>query len=460
MRLVLSSLMTAFALATLLLAHGIVQADDVAALQKQTVSDKAGSFVAPDQLNGALFGIARNEKWEPQANDEVSRGIGTVIYAKAGPAVVVVRVGQGHGTGFLIDKEGWIITNRHVAVMGMLDLASGGLVAKVYFGRYQDRLMTLDRQPYLAAVYKLDEERDLALLRLIQKPSYLDEIEAIALAEENGAPGDDCIAIGHPSAGLLWTLRTGEVTGVGNWPQEHIAEVMASLASAGVAGGQAKQSLSGIPKRRVLLSTCGINPGDSGGPLLNEQGELIGVTFGIPRRGADQQISLDKFSYHVHRDELKAFLEQRPEKPQIVVPEPWPPALFGNLQDTDGDGHWDKWSFSLKQGGNLTGLMFDLDQDTKPAFKEEYVTDAGRRKEWDFEFAFRFTPFIRAFYDTDNDGAVDLILTDVNKDGTADLVIQFKDQTWQRIDAAKQPILDATLFADKQLQERMAKFLE
>ena len=83
--------------------------------------------------------------------------------------MVVVRVGNNHGTGFLIDRQGWIITNHHVAVLGSLNLATGGLQAGIHFGRLQDQLINIDPQPYLAAVYMLDEERDLAPVALSGK---------------------------------------------------------------------------------------------------------------------------------------------------------------------------------------------------------------------------------------------------------------------------------------------------
>ena len=232
-----------------------------------------------------------------------------------------------------------------------------------------------------------------------------------------------------------------------------------ALDSAGVSPQAAKQTLKQTPNWQILLSTCGINPGDSGGPLLNPKGELIGVTFGIPRGGAEKQISLDKFSYHVHLDEVKAFLKNRPSTPEVLVPSPWPPAIFGDLQDRNGDGRWDGWGFSLQKGGNLTGLMLDLDQDSQPALKEQYITDPVLRKLWDFEFAYTFTSVERTFYDADNNGEVDLILTDVNGDGVADLVIQFEDETWTRLDVQKQRLLDATLFKDRKLGELMTKSL-
>ncbi len=420
---------------------------------------EAGNYVAPGQIGDALFGVGKPEKWNPQTNDEVSRGSSAAVYAKAGPAVVLIRLPNGHGTGFLIDKEGWIITNQHVAAAGSTNLDAGNLVVNVHFGRYKDRLIELDPTSYPAEVYKVDEQRDLALLRLVKKPAYLDEIQPIAMAQQTPAPGDDCIAIGHPALGTLWTVRSGEVSGIGNWPNDRIGQVLAAITSAGDNGAAAAKSLQASAKRKIVLSSCGINPGDSGGPLLNSKGELIAVTYGIPRGGGKDEISLDKFSYHVHLDELKAFLKDRPEAAQVNVPSPWAPALFGHLLDNDNDGRWDLWIFAMSKTGKLSGKMFDLDQDTKPAFKEQYITDPVRREGWDFEFAMTFGRALRTFYDTDNDGAVDAILTDVNDDMVADLVLQKKDGKWLRVAVEKQRMLDPNLFKDLGLQSSMAKVL-
>ncbi len=423
------------------------------------LSGTPSGFVAPNQLNSALFGLAESQDWEPTVDDEVGRGLSAPVYAKAGPAVVVVRVGQGHGTGFLID-DGWIVTNQHVAVMGLLDLSTGARVVDIHFGRYQDRLMNVDREAYPAVVYATDETRDLALLRLVKQPAYFGDIKPIKIATSMAAPGDDCISIGHPSAGLLWTLRSGEITGVGNWPQEHIDSMMASLATTGANAEQLEQSLAGMPKRHVLLSTCPINPGDSGGPLLNVDGDLLGITFGIPKGGTDQGISLDKFSYHVHADELTAFIKNKPQQPEVAVPSPWPAARLSSLEDADNDGHWDTWSFALEQDAGKTGIMFDLDQDTPAAFKESYITDEKKREDWDFEFAITFTPFMRTFYDTDNDGQVDLILSDVNRDQIADLAISKQGDTWQRIETTKQAVIDPNLLKQEAMAKRLATMLK
>src|SRR5690606_9359602 len=120
-------------------------------------------------------------------------------------------------------------------------------------------------------------------------------------------------AIGHPTRGTLWTVRSGEVAGLGTWPADSVDVLSSSFQLTGTDKDNFAQSLAKSPKRKVVLSTCGINPGDSGGPLLNAEGELIAVTYAIPSGGSDRGVSFDKFSYHVHVDEVKDFIAKRPK---------------------------------------------------------------------------------------------------------------------------------------------------
>jgi len=416
--------------------------------------------VSPQQATRALPRPEANKDWKPRVNDDVTRGPAAEIYPKIAPAIVVVRAGDGHGTGFVVDPAGWILTNQHVVQGGGIDPATGALTLTIHRGSIKtDGLMELDEQPLPATVYKASEDKDLALIKLDRPLSGDDALLAIKLAEQPAKPGASCISIGHPRAGLLWTVRSGEVSGVGVWPGEMIEAVMTRLSMTGSSKDQLTQLLKAAPQRKVLVSNCGSNPGDSGGPLVNEQGELIAVTFAIPQGGAEEGISLDKFSYHVHLDEVRAFLADRPEHPELFVPDAWPTALFSVLMDSDGDQRADAWMFGIAPEAPPTGLLYDLDQDTPAGFAEQCEKDLRTRETWDFEFAVQQYPLSRTFYDTDNDGHMDLILTDTNQDETADLVLVRQGDQWTQDSDVARPMVAATPFADPHLQERFVTVL-
>jgi thiol-disulfide isomerase/thioredoxin len=147
------------------------------------------------------------------------------------------------GSGFVIDKSGLVATNYHVV--------SRSTKAQVQFrdGR------KVDVKGYRA----YNPARDLAILELADPP---DELEVLVLAgDANPRQGQEIIAIGHPS-GFRFTTTTGIVSGV------HTTEDLPA---------GARYSLS-APNDNVWIQTnAAISPGNSGGPLLNEYGEVIGV---------------------------------------------------------------------------------------------------------------------------------------------------------------------------------------
>ncbi len=393
-----------------------------------------------------------------QANDEVSRGAAAAVYAKVAPAVVLIQSGTGFGSGFIVDEAGWIITNNHVVASAPIFLGNGARLVKITLGHLQDGVMTVDPTTQLAWVYKTEERRDLALLKLV-KPSK-GKLPTAVLAESVPTPGNDCVAIGHPKAGLLWTVRQGQITGVGQWPRDSTTALFGSLAASGSASTELHRAIENFPKRKVLLSSCGINPGDSGGPLLDEQGRVIAVTFGIPKNGSDPGVSLDKFAYHVHLDELKEFLADRPTRLRPYVPDPWPPALLSNLEDRVGDGVRDTLVFGMKLGEPLSGFQCDLAHKSSPRFVPTRLADPENRKLWQFQFAFAHAPATTAFYDTRNTGKIDLILTDFNRDGIADLELRLLDDEWKVVPTKGQKMFDASHFIDKSLAERFQQIMK
>jgi hypothetical protein len=229
-------------------------------------------------------------------------------------------------------------------------------------------------------------------------------VPIIPFATEPPHPGQTCVAVGHPAAGLLWTYRSCEISGLGVLPDDLANVVMPRLA---VAGGQRtafEEQLQSLPKHQIVLSSCGINPGDSGGPLVDDSGALLGVTFATPADPA-----LAKFGYHIHPKEVREFLASIPERPMILVPDAWDIGPQVRLVDLMGQG---KPQTLIAGTTSPEEVLFDLDGDTPNNLlaRSDLASLVGQRR-FDAEAALHVGEGKRiAFYDTDNKDGFDLIL--------------------------------------------------
>ncbi len=258
-----------------------------------------------------------------------------------------------------------------------------------------------------------DRVLDLALLKLDVIPQGIRPLRALQFADVAPAPGTNATIVGHPASGLLWTLRSGQVAGVGRMPADLVDFVMMQhFASAQAERQQVAEELKRMDSRKIILTSAGANPGDSGDPWLTMRGRVIAVTFAVPADPARA-----KFSYHVHLDEVRQFMKGVPATPMLLVPDPWDLGPRVQLQDIDRDGTPDVL-FGGRESPDM--MLFDLDNDT-PAALRKNVDSLVRTRKWDFEFALRVVSSestSAAFYDTDNDGTVDLVDVVEDRDNT------------------------------------------
>ena len=151
------------------------------------------------------------------------------------------EVATAAGTGFIISKDGYILTNNHVV--------EGATLIEV--GLYGD-----DDQFYEAKVIGRDQLTDSALIQLVKKPDHA--LPEVKLGDSGQmGPGDWVMAIGNPF-NLGHTVSVGVISAIGRPMQ--------------VAEGRWED---------VLQTDAAINPGNSGGPLLNVRGEVIGINTAI-----------------------------------------------------------------------------------------------------------------------------------------------------------------------------------
>jgi S1-C subfamily serine protease len=171
------------------------------------------------------------------------------IYAQASPAVVSVRTPSGSGTGFLVDRDGTLVTNAHV--VGNSDRVV------VKFGP--------DGRSIDGEVSGSDPSSDLAVVH-IDPSSAPRNAKPLQFADSRQVRvGDTAIAIGNPF-GLDRTATEGIVSGIGR-------EIKAP---------------NGFSIDEVIQTDAPINPGNSGGPLLDETARVIGVNSQIATSGASQ----------------------------------------------------------------------------------------------------------------------------------------------------------------------------
>jgi serine protease Do len=142
------------------------------------------------------------------------------------------------GTGFIISKDGLILTNNHV-------IEDATKIEVSMFGEESD-------QTYAAKLIGRDALTDSALIQLTEKPNH-PLPEAKFGDSSQMAAGDWVMAIGNPF-NQGWTVTVGIVS----------------------ATGRAIQGDTGRPNE-MIQTDAAINPGNSGGPLLNLRGEVIGI---------------------------------------------------------------------------------------------------------------------------------------------------------------------------------------
>jgi serine protease Do len=152
----------------------------------------------------------------------------------------------GLGTGFVVDKNGIILTNNHVVE-----------------GAQQIQVKTSDEHELPAKVVGTDPPTDIAVVRIDAKDLHL---HALPLGDSDAVEvGDWVVAIGNPF-GLSHTVSAGILSAKGRTREE------VPLDPAGVYD--------------FLQTDASINPGNSGGPLLNLRGEVVGMNSAVRAGGA------------------------------------------------------------------------------------------------------------------------------------------------------------------------------
>ena len=190
------------------------------------------------------------------------------IYSETSKAVVLItgfEPGQqemSKGTGSIISSDGFVLTNAHV----IIDQSKGRPFNNLRIFLKPDRVSGDLRKDtslkYRAELVRFSENLDLALLRI--KSSSIGNLSPTLEFSDSDlvSIGDPVIAIGHPEQGGLWTLTTGTIS-------SHI------------------NNYGNMPGKNVFQTEASLNRGNSGGPLINSRGHIVGVNSMISRKAKD-----------------------------------------------------------------------------------------------------------------------------------------------------------------------------
>lgn len=214
----------------------------------------------------------------------------TDIFDRASPAVVEITVtrtvrgvrlpGSGIGSGFLIDREGHIVTNNHV-IAGATEI-----------------VVTLsDGSEVTAQKLGTSPADDLAMIKV--PASEVKGIKPLELADSSKVrPGQLAVAIGSPFRQFN-SITVGIVSGTGRGPSSVL--------------------LRPIPD--MIQTDAPLNPGNSGGPLVNLDGEVIGVASSVRTSGLGNELEQFRIGFAVPSNTVKGLL------PELVKPielkRPW-----------------------------------------------------------------------------------------------------------------------------------------
>ena len=219
--------------------------------------------ITTSTLNGPMgtFKLTEAEA-APTLDPEEEQNV--AVYKKALPSVVNITSTQvaydffyqpvpeqGQGSGFIIDKQGHILTNNHVVE----DAQSV-------------EVKLANKKNYKATVLGTDKAHDLALLQINNAP----DLQPATLSDSTHLMvGQRVYAIGNPF-GFQGTMTRGIISAI-----------------------RSVQLPSGMKIDNAIQTDAAVNPGNSGGPLLNSHGEVIGITTliaGNPNGGVAQSAGI------------------------------------------------------------------------------------------------------------------------------------------------------------------------
>jgi len=206
-----------------------------------------------------------------------------IYEGNSGSVVLLLSFNPGNnyhskGTGSIISK-GRVLTNAHVVLDEEGKPFSHIRVYLLHDNANDDAIRKL-KHGKNGQIRQMDINLDLALVEV----KGLENVEPIPLGDSsNIAIGDPVLAIGHPENGGLWSLTSGRI-------------------------GAKIRNQGGIRGRHVFQTEASLNRGNSGGPLLNYWGQLIGVNTSIVRKASDG-LAITGINFSIQSNVARKWLE-------------------------------------------------------------------------------------------------------------------------------------------------------
>ena len=351
------------------------------------------------------------------------KGVAVNVYKNNAGAVVYIgnEKENGMGTGSIISKNGEVITNWHVV----------GNAKKVHIWLLPKNIEKISserelwNQPsFIGTIINRNKRKDLALLKIEGLPK---DIKIIKFGKTKNVPvGSTVYAIGHPS-GEAWTFSSGMVTQIRpnyKWSYENSSH-----------------------KANVIQHEVPTNPGNSGGPLLDEKGLMVGVNSFV-------RIDSELINFSVAIEEVEAFLKEeikedktdyikkKEKKPSYItkkckekskylqkkckkkqssnagegIKKTFPSAVS---KDTNNNGVDDIWYIDDNKNGKLDTAFIDLNED---GIIEAIMFDENENKYFEIltvDEDLNGSPDL-LYIDRDEDGEDDVVAYDYNQDGEWD----------------------------------------
>ncbi len=181
------------------------------------------------------------------------------------------------GSGFIVTDDGYILTNYHVIE------SYSSIKVSLYNG-----------DTYKAEVIGYDESNDIAVIKIDAK----DLTPAVLGSSDELNVGDEVVAIGNPLGELTFSLTSGYVSALDR-----------------------EITLSSNVTMNLIQTDCAINSGNSGGPLFNMYGEVIGITNAkYSSSGSSSEASIDNIGFAIPIDSVRSIFTSIIEKGYVSKP--------------------------------------------------------------------------------------------------------------------------------------------